>query len=160
MKIKRIHLISYIIAGFLVSANSAWANSGIPGPIIWVGSVATVSPMQWLASCMFMCVCIEGAIYHYVGMFRRPLVSSLAANIFSLILGIPLMFLGAIDPTWFVLPTTVSILCEALLLLRLPASIGLKDSERGNKGKFWLTVLIANILTNFIIVLYLFWLAS
>jgi hypothetical protein len=61
---------------------------------------------------MAMCIGVEAAVYAYSGQYRTPILASAYANVVSLVVGIPLTFLGAIDPTWFVLPTIVSILVE------------------------------------------------
>ena len=145
-----------LITGVTYSAG-IWANSGIPGPIILMGGSYTANFWRWVAVMMFMCIGIEAVICKYAKILKRPFFCSLIANIGSLIAGGPLIFLGAIDPTFFLLPTFVSILVEVAVIRYLPLSIGIITT---NKKEFWrvyLWIIGANILTNLIMVGYLYW---
>lgn len=79
---------------------------------MFFGGALSESPWQWLAVTMIMCVLIEGAVFKYSLQYRRPFLASLYANTISLLAGIPLALLGAVDPTGFVLATAVSIIIE------------------------------------------------
>ena len=134
-------------------AGIAEANAGVPGPlIVYFGtSLAHFKPnllWQWLIATMFMCVGIEAAIYKYLNLFKYPVRYSLIANIISLFAGIPLSLIGIIDPTWFVVPTMISIYVEWLYL----------KNKLNNPGELkcnpFAAVVGANILTNIILYSY------
>lgn len=145
-----------IIVCFVFSGN-AHANAGIPGPLMWAATPHVGNPLIWLAASMFMCIGIEGAIYRYLDLFYRPLIASAYANVWSLFAGIPLIFVGSIDPTLVVSPTIVSILVEWFVLRRYrrfhpgPA----KDPATPPRPIFW-PVVLSNVLTNVIMFVYLF----
>jgi uncharacterized membrane protein YozB (DUF420 family) len=105
---------------------------------------------------MVMCITIEGAIYHYLQIFHRPFVGSLVANVVSLVAGIPLALLAAIDPTWVLLPTVASILIEYAVLKRFRKKVTLPNSQETTHRDISVPVVTANILTNIFMVLYLF----
>ena len=134
----------------ITCAGGAEGNAGIPGPLILAfGSILdSRSLVQWLAASMFMCVGIEAAIYRYYSLFAAPLRNSFTANVISLIAGIPLAFLGAVDPTGFVMPTVISIYVEWLYL-----RFRLRDAVP--KRKAFIVVIGANVLTNIILYLYI-----
>ena len=142
----------------LLCAADASANSGIPGQLIVAGASVTVNPLQWVVVTMLMCILVEGSIYQYAGLFKRPILASTIANFASLLAGFPLAILGEFDPTHLVLPTIVSILVEGFVLRRLPASVGLSKTATPGRGKVYGTVIAANVVTNLIMVAYLFWL--
>jgi hypothetical protein len=146
-------------AAFAGSHSNAIANSGIPGPIMWSASALTTNPLQWVAATMLMCVGIEGVIYRYAGLFRRPFLVSLIANVISLIIGVPLALLGAIDPTWFVLPTIVSIIFEGLVIRWLPQSLqAVNPATPESRRRIFRAVIWSNILTNLIMASYILYL--
>jgi hypothetical protein len=101
-----------IIALYLILVPIAWGNTGVPGPLMHYGSSLSVSPWQWIVVTMSMCIGVEAAVYRYSRQYKRPLCASVYANFITLVLGIPLGLLGAVDPTWFVLPTLASIVLE------------------------------------------------
>jgi hypothetical protein len=146
------------LVALLSASGVAVANSGIPGPIMWAAGSLTVAPLQWMAVTMVMCVAVEAAFFHYSGMFKRPIVASALANIASLIVGIPLAFLGAIDPTRVVLATVVSIICEGYVLKWLPESVGVSRAAlEPTTNRYWRFVIIANVVTNLFMIAYLAW---
>lgn len=121
----------------------ARADSGIPGPAIWAFGSQTVSMVQWVVVTMAMCISVEWAVYRYFRRFRRPLAASAFSNTVSLVVGIPLAFLGALDPTWFLLPTVVSIGVEYHAIAAIGRHV-LKDPD----GRFAFPVLFANVVSN------------
>ena len=130
----------------LVFPASAWANSAVPGPLIIFASSMSVSPWLWVLVAMVMCIGVEASVYAYTGQYRRPFLASTYANFVSLIFGIPLSFFGAADPTWFVLPTFVSILVEYWALRAVAKWF--ENSPGSIKGSpiFW-----GNLLSNLIL---------
>ena len=100
------------LLAFCVPFGEANANVGVPGPLMHYGASLSISPWQWISVTMIMCIGVEASVFAYSGQYSRPILASAYANTLSLIAGIPLSLLGAVDPTWFVLPTLVSILIE------------------------------------------------
>lgn len=149
----KIHAVAFL--ALAQASGAVAANSAVPGPIILFAGTLTVAPLQWIAATMFMCIGVEAAIYRYVGLFRRPILASIVANAVSLVLGFPLAILGAVDPTWVILPTAVSIISEGIVLDFLPGSIGLTSETQKLKSKFWRVVIFANVATNVLMMLYL-----
>lgn len=149
---KNIHKLTIITIVLLAFSKSVYANSGIPGPLIWFISAQADSAIQWLLATMLMCVGIEGAIFHYLKLLRRPYLASLVANLVSLVLGIPLGIIGIIDPTFFILPTILSILIEYYVLKCFNA-----PPEATKQRKLFFPVVGSNILTNIMLVVYIFW---
>lgn len=134
----------------------ACANSGIPGPMIFAFGSQMDAAGRWLVCCMVMCVGVEAAIYHYMGLFNRPVWTSAYLNFLSLLLGVPLSFLGAFDPTWFVLPTIASALSEGWLASHLPARLGIRLSKPASHRSIYGHVFLANLVSNVIMLVYLF----
>jgi hypothetical protein len=145
----------FIIAICILFPSFAGANTGIPGPMMFVLGAQTASFWRWVSAMMFMCVGIEGAIFLYAGLFKHPILVSLIANIASLIAGTPLVFVGALDPTYFVLPTLLSIMVEILVIRFLPASIAIADKNVASFRRMYCWVIAVNVLTNLIMVGYL-----
>jgi hypothetical protein len=141
----------------MVVPGPAHADSGIPGPALWAFGSQTVSMAQWLAVTMAMCVSVEWAAYRYTGRFRRPFLASAVSNTVSLLAGIPLAFLGAVDPTWFILPTVVSIGVEYMTIAAMANQV-LADPD----GRVGWPVVWANVLSNLMLVglLYVAWLKA
>ena len=136
--------------------NICLANTGIPGPMmIYFGSL-TLDSTRWLIACMFMCVLIEGAIYKYLLLFNRPVLASLYLNSVSLILGIPLSILAVIDPTWCILPTLASTLSEGFAGRHLPKLLKIRVIRELSRSSFYWKVFVANLITNLIMVAYLY----
>jgi len=135
-----------VLLGNLLFPASAWANSAVPGPLIIYGSSMSVSPWLWVLVTMAMCISVEASVYAYSGQYRRPVLASTYSNFISLIFGIPLSFLGAVDPTWFVLPTIVSV-CVEYWVLRAGAK-WFENCSGSIKGSpiFW-----GNLLSNLIL---------
>jgi hypothetical protein len=150
-----------LLAIFLAShAREAAANSGIPGPLIWLGGSLTANLFQWIGVCMFMCIFVEGAIYKYWRLFSKPFAVSAYLNTVSLICGIPLIFLGALDPTWFVMPTAVSAFVEAFCGRRLPHFLRAPGLWKTRRGPFYWKIFLANLVSNAIMFAYLYKLMS
>ena len=134
------------VVPLLVVPVGANANVGIPGPLIHYGASGSVDPLLWIVVTMVMCVTVEALVFRYSGQYRRPFLASLFVNVVSLLAGLPLGLLGAIDPTWFVLPTIASIFVE-LFVIRVSA----KWSERAQGSIKSSPVFWANVLTNIIL---------
>lgn len=132
------------------------ANSGIPGPLIWFGGAQTTDPWRWVVACMFMCIFVEGAIYKYWRLFNKPFWVSAYVNTISLVLGIPISLLGAIDPTWVVIPTIASTLIEAFFARRLPRILRQRGLWKTRRGVFYWRVFVANLVSNAIMFGYLY----
>ena len=139
---------------------NAQANSAIPGPLIIVGMSLygrdPLAVLQWVAATMFMCIGIEGAIYYYLGLFVRPYVASALANIISLVLGIPLVLIGIVDPTLVVIPTILSIAIELLVLGRFRLQPAPQEGNVAGMRRIAWPAIGANILTNALLVVYMF----
>ena len=103
---------------------------------------------------MAMCIGIEGAIYHYLQLFEKPYYGSIVANTVSLFAGVPLVFLGAFDPTLFVLPTIVSIWVELMVLRNFKRKQLQEESLDTKQKKIDHPVIYSNILTNLIMIVY------
>lgn len=149
-----------IIVLCLALVSEAAANAAIPtGPLVWAAAPATTENLLlWIAANMFMCIGIEGAIYRYLNLFARPILASVTANFVSLVLGFPLILVGAIDPTGVLIPTVLSIFVEWLVLKRFqrPALAPASDALAIQRS-ILLPVLRSNVLTNFIMLGYLIW---
>jgi len=130
------------VAGVLIGA-LAFGNVGVPGPIMHFGASMSVSPLQWVAVTMTMCILIEAAVFLYSGQYRRPFLASVYANVLSMLAGFPLAFLGAFDPTWFIAPTILSIIIELLLIRSGHAWFEAANGTIKASPIFW-----GNVLTN------------
>lgn len=132
------------------------ANTGIPGPMMFAFGSQMEASGRWLICTMVMCIGVEAAIYRYMGLFNRPVWTSAYLNFLSLLLGVPLGFLGAFDPTWFVLPTIASALSEGWLASHLPARLGIRLSKPVSHRSIYGRVFLANLVSNVIMLVYLF----
>ena len=140
---------------FCLSASDAYCNGGIPGTLLIAGSGSTVDPPRWIAVNMIMCITIEGAIYHYLQILDRPYLASSVANFVTLVAGVPLAILAVIDPTWVLLPTAASIYIEVVILKRFRKKIMDTESQESSHKDITGPVIAANLLTNFLMFLYL-----
>jgi len=152
IKKRTLTLTAMLLVG--LSASDGYCNAGIPGPLLISASQFSTNPLQWIAVNMVMCITIEGAIYHYLQIFHRPFVGSLVANVISLVAGIPLALLGAIDPTWVILPTIVSIWVELVVLKRFRRKGNPLEAAEISSRNITMPVIGANILTNGLMFLY------
>ncbi len=144
------------LAGALLLPATVLANTAIPGTLIWFGGMMTVAPWQWVSACMVMCIAVEGAIYRYLQLFSKPFLVSGVLNLLSLLLGIPLALVGVIDPSWFLLPTLLSALSEGFLARHLPRLFKAQAAREIGRGEMYGRVLLANLVSNFIMFGYLF----
>jgi hypothetical protein len=140
----------------LLIGSLAHANTGIPGPLIWYGGALTENLWQWVAACMFMCILVEGAIYKYWRLFAKPFQVSTYLNVVSLFFGIPLSLLGALDPTWVILPTIASTLIEGFFAWRLPRILRFRGLRKTKRGRLYWKIFIANVVSNAIMFGYIF----
>jgi len=154
-----INVVTLISINFMLiifTASYAYANSAIPGPLLIVEWASSADPLRWIAVTMLMCIGIEGAIYHYKNLFIHPYIACIAANFVSLIMGVPLAFIGALDPTLVIGPTILSIWIEILVLSRFKPKPESEGGPREFKKSISRPVIIANVLTNLILLAYLF----
>ena len=150
------NLISITLMLIIFTASYAYANSAIPGPLLIVEWAHSADPLRWIALTMFMCIGIEGAIYHYKNLFIRPFIASTVANFISLIMGVPLAFIGALDPTLIIGPTILSIWIEILVLRRFKPKPESEGGPRDFKKSISRPAVIGNVLTNLVLLAFLF----
>jgi hypothetical protein len=147
---------------WLLITSNAHANTGIPLYIIWQGQIDAVSPLRWIFVCMIMCVGIEGAIYKYFGILRRPFVISLISNVVSYFAGIPAIMVVTVligtlgvyqGPMHYlfmiVLPTIISIGIEGLIVMA-----NVSEEHRSRRLRNLSVVIVANVLTNILMFIY------
>lgn len=154
ISIKMTTLITITLTVIICFVRYAHANVAIPGPLLIAESVFSVDPLRWIAATMFMCIGIEGAIYHYKSLFVHPYVASTVANFVSLVMGMPLGILGALDPTRVLGPTIMSIWIEVLVLRRFKPRPESQGGPCDFKKSITRPVVGANILTNLILLAY------
>ena len=155
-RINVVTLISIISTLIIFTSSYVYANSAIPGPLLIVEWAHSADPLRWIAVTMSMCICIEGAIYHYKNLFMRPFIAITVANFACLIMGVPLAFIGAFDPTLVIGPTILSIWIEIFVLRRFKPRPESEVGPRDFKKSISRPAIIANVLTNLIILAYLF----
>ena len=139
----------------VLSASDGYCNVAIPGTLMIVGGFFSSNALQWIVVNMVMCITIEGAIYHYCQILDKPFLGSLAANFISLVAGIPLIVFGIIDPTGVILPTAASIWIELMVLKAFRKKVSLPDSEKITYTEIGGYVVLANILTNGLMIVYI-----
>ena len=149
-------LISMTLMLIILTVRYAYANSAIPGPLMIVEWAHSSDPLRWIAVTMFMCIGIEGAIYHYKNLFIHPYIASTVANFVSLIMGIPLALVGALDPTLVIGPTILSIYIEIVVLRRFKPKPESEGGPRDFKKSILRPAIIANVITNLLLLAYLF----
>lgn len=148
-----------LLAFLLLTMASANANSGIPGYVMMQGIFHSADPLRWTIMAMLMCISIEGFIYLYFRLFRRPFIASVASNVASLIAGYPVSFMtalfmdsagiydGVLVGVFFLLvPTMLSILIEGMII---------KPFCQQASRRFWMVMIGANVLTNAIMFAYI-----
>jgi hypothetical protein len=141
-----------LLVAALALPSVARADTGIPGPLIFAAGSLTVSMWQWILVTMAMCVSVEWAVYRYSRQYRRPLLASAFSNSVSLVAGVPLTLLGAIDPTWFVLPTIASIVIERMAIGWIGRFVLAENITAVRGGP----VIWGNVVTNVMLVALLF----
>ena len=131
------------------------ANSACPGPLMYFGAMNTGVGVWWIVMSMLTCTLIEGALYQVMHIFRRPYLVSIILNTVSLLVGIPLTFVGALVD--FMLTATVlSIIAETLVaggMVNMRTVKGVVTSNGRTTG----IVLCANVLSNIVLVFLLAW---
>jgi hypothetical protein len=149
-------LISINFMLIIFTAHHAYANSAIPGPLLIVEWASSADPLRWIAVTMLMCIGIEGAIYHYKNLFIHPYIACTVANVVSLLMGVPLAIFGAFDPTLVIGPTILSIWIEILVLRRFKPKPESEGGPRDFKKSISRPAVIANVLTNLVLLAFLF----
>jgi hypothetical protein len=143
------HLRRLLGIALVFCPGTIFANSGIPGPLIYYAGGLFESPARWIAVNMAMCILVEAAIYRYVQTYKRPLLASIGANVVSLVVGIPLALLGLFDPTMFLVPTVASIFVEYYFLRSIARFVLVPGKPVTLPPVVW-----GNIVTNLIMAIY------
>ena len=133
----------------------AYANAGIRGTVLIFGMANASNKILWIASAMVTCILIEGAFYSYFKVLKKPYRISALANIASFFAGIPLAIVGGTIGDWVLTPTLLSIVVEVLVIRYFFKTYIITDSEDRPKKIFWHALIIANVLSNIIIFVYL-----
>jgi hypothetical protein len=149
-----------IATALLTGATTVQANTAIPGDLVVQGIQNSSNGLLWLLDAMFICIGIEGAIYAYTGFIRNPIRTSAIANTVSLIAGFPLglafaaladAFPGHEGVSLLLLPTLASIGIEGIVV-----SAQAKPETPHPRLRAWGVVIVANVLTNIILWIYLY----
>jgi hypothetical protein len=152
-----------VVVALLGLTAAAQANFAIPGDLTLQGLNRSTNEGLWLLCAMTMCIGVEGAVYAYAGFIRRPFFVSAIANAVSLVAGFMLGWVVALPSILFpesdaadfvfliLMPTLASIGIEGLVVIQY-ADPGVPHHER----RAWGVVVVANLVTNAILVAYLY----
>ena len=157
---KQIAIAPFVIAAAIPAV--CYANSAVPGPLMYLGAFNTGLGYKWLLLSMFACIVIEGIIYRLTHLFRRPFLVSAILNGISLVAGIPCALIGAgvADAfsleDFFIVATVLTILLEAGVAV-FPGKLQQTCGLNAGKRKICLIVAGANIVSNIALFFLFLW---
>lgn len=113
---------------------------------MYFGATNTGVGIWWLVLSMLICTILEGFVFHSTRVFRRPYMASMALNGLSMVVGVPLTFVGALVD-FMITATALTILVEVVAAVAWSSQRTINGAVSSTRRTI-LSVVGGNILSN------------